>query len=104
MATATPTKLRSGEWGARVQGRVEAGEEITIRTKGGKSWTAIVAKVIWSGKDKYRGGMCSIVATESQGRRSGYTERGHYDGYCGYPCPVSGRKCCPANGPCHDCI
>lgn len=27
-----------------------------------------------------------------------------YEGhYCGYPCPVTGRKCCPANGPCHDC-
>lgn len=32
------------------------------------------------------------------------TERGHYDGYCGYDCPVSGRKCCPENGPCHDCV
>ena len=31
------------------------------------------------------------------------TERGHYEGYCGYPCPVTGRKCCPENGPCHDC-
>ncbi len=24
--------------------------------------------------------------------------------YCGYPCPVTNRKCCAANGPCHDCI
>lgn len=31
------------------------------------------------------------------------TERGHHDGYCGYPCPVSGLRCCPENGPCHDC-
>jgi hypothetical protein len=31
------------------------------------------------------------------------TERGHYEGYCGYNCPVTGRKCCPENGPCHDC-
>jgi hypothetical protein len=31
------------------------------------------------------------------------TERGHYEGYCGYPCPVTGKKCCPENGPCHDC-
>ncbi len=27
-----------------------------------------------------------------------------YEGeYCGYDCPVTGRKCCPENGPCHDC-
>lgn len=24
--------------------------------------------------------------------------------YCGHECPVSGKRCCAANGPCHDCI
>lgn len=43
--------------------------------------------------------------TPAQRDRRGYVvERGHHDGYCGYPCPVTGRRCCPANGPCHDCI
>lgn len=106
MINATPTKLRSGDWGAKVQGRVRKGDSIQITTRAGKSWTATVAKVVWSGNG------VAIVATQS---RSGYTpavrdargyvtERGHYDGYCGYPCPVTGRKCCPANGPCHDCL
>lgn len=27
----------------------------------------------------------------------------HTSQYCGYPCPVTGLKCCPENGPCHDC-
>lgn len=33
-------------------------------------------------------------------RYMGTSLEGHY---CGYPCPVTGRKCCPAHGPCHDC-
>jgi len=23
--------------------------------------------------------------------------------YCWHDCPVTGLKCCPTNGPCHDC-
>lgn len=106
---ATPTKLRNGDWGARVNSdSVREGDTIEITTKGGKSWTATVSNVIWTGDG------VAIVTTESK-NRSGYTpakrdargyvvERGHYEGYCGYPCPVSGHKCCPANGPCHDCM
>jgi len=106
---ASPTKLRDGSWGAKVQGSVSVGETIKITTKAGKSWTASVAQVVWTGSG------VSLVATASSGSKSGYTpavrnsrgyvaQRGHYDGYCGYNCPVSGRKCCPANGPCHDCM
>lgn len=107
MTTATPTKLRNGEWGARVQGAVREGDEIQVTTKAGKTWTARVANVVWTGDG------VAIVATESR-RSSGYVpairdsrgyvrERGHYEGYCGYRCPVTGRKCCPDNGPCHNC-
>lgn len=107
--TATPAKLRSGEWGARVRQSVHEGDEIEITTKAGKSWVATVTKVVWSGNGS------SIVATESKSKsRNGYTpakrdsrgyvtERGHHDGYCGYTCPVSGKRCCPEHGPCHDC-
>lgn len=98
MINATPTKLRSGNWGARVQGRVHEGDVITITTRAGKSWQAEVAKVVWSGNG------VSICATESAGpRRSGRRASQYANGYCYYPCPVSGRKCCPENGPCHDC-
>ena len=102
---ATPAKLRSGDWGAKVHGECQPGDVITITTKAGKSWDATVRKVIWSGDG------VSIVATERRGyvpavrdSRGYVRDRGHYEGYCGYPCPVSKRKCCPANGPCHDCI
>lgn len=106
--SASPAKLRDGSWGARVNGSVKAGDAIAITTKAGKSWTATVSRVIWTGNG------VSIVATESKSRNGyvpakrnarGYvTERGHYEGYCGYPCPVTGKKCCPENGPCHDCM
>jgi hypothetical protein len=45
-------------------------------------------------------GKVSIVsqASSSDGQKSYRTE------YCGYPCPVTGRKCCSKNGPCHDCM
>lgn len=112
MIQASPTKLRDGSWGARAQSAdVRAGDTVEITTRSGKRWTATVSRVLWSGDG------VAIVATESNDRpaRNGYvrakrdsrgyvTERGHYEGYCGYPCPVSGRKCCPANGPCHDCM
>ena len=106
MIKATPTKLRSGEWGARADGDVKKGDNITITTKSGKSWTATVEKVVWTGNG------ISIVATKKttgsytpaiRNTRGYVTERGHHEGYCGYDCPVSGKKCCPTNGPCHDC-
>ena len=40
--SATPTKLRNGDWGARVKGKASEGDRITITTKASKSWEAIV--------------------------------------------------------------
>lgn len=107
---ATPKKLRDGNWGARVGSEsVQVGDVIKITTRSGKSWLTTVSKVVWAGEG------ISIVATaSSKSRHSNYVpatrnargyveQRGHYHGYCGYPCPVTGKKCCPANGPCHDC-
>lgn len=105
MTTATPTKLRNGEWGARTVRKITDGEIIEIRTRGGKTWQARVVKVVWSGEGTW------IAATKSadgyvsakRDARGYVTDRAHAEGYCGYPCPVTGRKCCPKNGPCHDC-
>lgn len=60
--TATPTKLRDGTWGARVQGTVQSGDRITITTRAGKSWTAVIARVVWTGQG------VSLVATGSAPR------------------------------------
>jgi len=47
--TATYTKLRSGDWGIRVQGSVEAGAVLTVTKKSGEAKAETVAKVVWSG-------------------------------------------------------
>lgn len=49
VATATPTKLRNGSWGARVQGNVREGDVVMVQTKGGKSWEARIERVLWTG-------------------------------------------------------
>lgn len=104
-------KLRDGSWGAKVQSSdVVRGQTITITTKSGKSWDATITRVVWSGD-----GVAICVAENLPGP-SRYTRRQReqmgdryagtrHDGvYCGYPCPVTGKKCCPSNGPCHDCM
>src|SRR5690606_27312903 len=63
-ATATPTKLKNGSWGARVASTyVRAGDIVRITTRGGKSWDAEITKVVWSGNG------VSICATRSDGER-----------------------------------
>lgn len=102
---ATPTKLKNGSWGCRVAGNVSAGQIVTIRTKAGKAWDAKISKVVWSGNGVSICATCSADYTPAVRDSRGYvTERGHHDGYCGYPCPVTGRRCTPKNGPCHDCM
>lgn len=47
--TATYTKLRSGDWGVRVQGTVSAGAKLTVTKKSGERKIETIAKVVWSG-------------------------------------------------------
>lgn len=68
--TATPTKLRNGNWGARVRGKVREGDTVTITTKSGKSWEARVSKVVWTD------GSVAICATESTDRPAQRPGRG----------------------------
>jgi hypothetical protein len=61
--TASPTKLRNGTWGARVQGSPAKGDVVTIRTATGKEWTAVIETVLWTD------GTVSICATRSTDRQ-----------------------------------
>ena len=45
----TYTKLKSGEWGIRVQGSARVGERVTVTKKSGESKMETIGKVIWSG-------------------------------------------------------
>ena len=58
MKIGNPSKLRTGEWGARVFGdeAPEVGEKIQLETKSGSSRTAYVTNCFWSGPDKYNDG------------------------------------------------
>lgn len=96
MTTATPTKLRTGAWGARVPtADVSVGDEITITSRAGKSWQARVSKVVWTGEGQ------AIVATESldQPARSSHSHRptrgSHIERcYHGHTSPVAGCRDC----------
>lgn len=85
---ATPTKLRSGEWGARVHGRVRKGDVIRITARSGKTWTATVVKVVWSNRE------VSICATESSAPR----RRGTWTG-----CACGSVEEFEKNGDCWTC-
>jgi|SRR5690606_19733291 len=94
---ATPYKLRSGEWGARVIGRPAEGDTIRIRSNRGVEWDAIVDRIIWAGGDattgnavalvstkgvakKLRGsGICKSVGCHSRAVREGYCSQCHFD-------------------------
>ena len=83
--TATPYKLRSGDWGVRVRGTVRAGDTVTVRTRAGKTWTARIERVVWSGDG------VALCATESRSRRSsGPRECGEHHG----------GRCCETGGNC----
>lgn len=93
MIMARPKKLRSGAWGAIVEGKVTTGQEVKIVTKAGKSWIARVERIVWSGDG------VTIVATESRKRRSscGCT------GYCCERRCMCGPECSCRGGPIFDC-
>jgi hypothetical protein len=58
---ATPIRLYSGEWGARVAGAPSIGDIVTITTRGGKSWDARVTAVHHATPD---GAVCSAESLE----------------------------------------
>lgn len=68
---ATPAKLKTGAWGARLASDKSAddltGATITIRTRAGKTWQAQVERVIWTGSDKRTGEQVHLLATRSLG-------------------------------------
>jgi hypothetical protein len=87
---ATPIKLRNGSWGIKVTGATTPGARHHVVAKSGKTWTATVAHVVWSGD----GVSICATAEPAQQTRGG---RGscHTDGNC--------SSCCnPRTCPCGD--
>ncbi len=63
--TASPTKLRDGSWGARTSADIAVGDTITITARSGKSWDAVVERIVWTGANRYGKGDVAIVAIRS---------------------------------------
>lgn len=96
---ATPARLRSGAWGAKIEGkiarRIQKGQQIQIRTRSGKSWQATIAKVVWRGVD------VAFVATEDDGHgRSRRSNNGR--GYCS-ACGHDADTCADMDCTCSAC-
>lgn len=94
---ATYTKLRSGEWGIRMEGAAKPGMTVAVKTKAGKVKSETIAKVVWSGNGI---SICAISQRPAEASSHSSTK----SEYCGYECPVTGMRCCAKNGPCHDCL
>lgn len=80
--TATYTKLKSGEWGIRVETTIppEPGATITVRKKDGTTKTETIAKVVWSGNGI---SLCTIGSTgSSYTPKSGKSRRTSDDDRC----------------------
>lgn len=99
----TYTKLRDGNWGVRGPAdQVLEGMRVVVTKKSGATKNETVGRIVWSGADRRTGLNISIAEVAKSAPRA-RRNNSYFSEYCGYPCPVSGRKCCAANGPCHDC-
>lgn len=98
----TYTKLNNGSWGVRVDGRAEAGQVVSVRTKAGDTKRETVERVLWTGADKQTGRTVSLCAITqrgggySRGRSSGGGVAASVPGYSSY---CTGRSDCG----CYDC-
>lgn len=78
--SASYTKLKSGEWGIRVEGAARQGQQVTVKKKDGTTKTETVTQIVWSGNGIT---LCAIAQREpsytpraggsgrSRGRRTG---------------------------------
>lgn len=86
------TKLRNGDWGMRIQGRVTVGDTVTVTKKDGSTKEEVVGSIVWS-DDKI------TLATMDRGhtgkktfRRMETGDRNVECGECGERV-MSGSKC-----------
>ncbi len=87
--SATYTKLRDGSFGIRSKTAVKPGDSVTVTTKAGKVKTETIARVIWTGPDKFSPGDVWI-ASVVQVTRSQNSNGGNVCAECGRP----GRLVC----------
>lgn len=79
---ATYSKLKSGDWGVRIEGAVKPGATVEVTKKDGSRKSEIITKVIWTG------GGISLCAIERTGNGNSADSTG-------------ARKCADCGGPVH---
>lgn len=84
---ARPHKLRSGQWGAVVDGcDVSVGSLLRVESKGGRVWEAIVDRIILADGDRT---ICKTIKTDGASRdhcyacRPGGMRQTMVDAHCG---------------------
>ncbi len=95
---ASYTKLKSGEWGIRVQGAAKQWQTVSVTTKAGKNKTETVTKVIWSGNGVT---LCAIQSRETAGASRSSSRgslRGKWTG-----CACGSREDEPRDSDCTSC-
>lgn len=70
MPIGSPSKLNDGSWGVRVNGHVDAGDVVEVRTRSGKTWESTIEAVLWSGNDRETGDPISLCQTVSDRKKS----------------------------------
>lgn len=82
-AEATFTRLRSGEWGLRVVGKVGPGDRVLARRQSGQAQMMVCGEVVWSGRD--HGDFITVTTISKTRTASGpcSCEVGATDGPCG---------------------
>ncbi len=89
---ATPMKLQNGAWGIAVPGRPEVGDAVTVTTRAGKTWNAVISRVI------ERSGSVSLCATVSRSqdpRGYGHSRARGTVAPHRRRCPTCGSVSCP---------
>lgn len=87
-AGATYTKLKSGDWGLRVEGRASPGDRVEVRKKDGTRKYEVVDKVIWTGNG------ISLCTIEGQRSSPAHTSPSSHGGV-----GERGGRCAECQGP-----
>lgn len=79
---ATYTKLRSGDWGVKVDGKVNEGAQVQVRKQNGSVKVERIGRVVWTGADSRTGATVSICSIERAGpsSTSRSRDRGKWNG------------------------
>jgi hypothetical protein len=87
-ANATFTKLKSGDWGLRIQGDVKPGDRVLAKRQSGQAQVLTVGEIVWRGRDNATG---SFITVSTIGRTRTASET---CGCGGTGVRADGQPCC----------